>query len=78
MKTIMDKFSVIETKAQQLQKDIDAYEGVKHLEVQHELQSEHEIQIDRGEGFCDHDCTSMCRHEGCMCMCGEWHIAKNL
>ncbi len=22
---------------------------------------------------CDHDCTSMCRHNGCNCQCGEWH-----
>lgn len=22
---------------------------------------------------CDHDCTSMCRHNGCNCKCGEWH-----
>lgn len=22
---------------------------------------------------CDHACTSMCRHNGCNCDCGEWH-----
>lgn len=22
---------------------------------------------------CDHDCTSMCRHNGCNCLCGEFH-----
>ena len=23
---------------------------------------------------CDHDCTSDCRHTGCNCDCGEFHI----
>jgi hypothetical protein len=22
---------------------------------------------------CSHDCTSMCRHNGCNCECGEFH-----
>jgi hypothetical protein len=22
---------------------------------------------------CEHDCTSDCRHDGCNCLCGEWH-----
>lgn len=22
---------------------------------------------------CFHDCTSMCRHNGCNCTCGEFH-----
>lgn len=39
---------------------------------------ENEVQIDKGEGFCYHDCTSSCRHNGCNCECpGEFHIPKN-
>lgn len=38
---------------------------------------ENEVQIDKGEGFCYHDCTSMCRHNGCNCECGEFHIPKS-
>lgn len=25
---------------------------------------------------CHHDCTSMCRHNGCNCACGEFHEDK--
>lgn len=25
---------------------------------------------------CDHNCTSVCRHDGCNCVCGEWHGDK--
>lgn len=39
---------------------------------------ENEVQIDKGEGFCYHDCTSRCDNDReCDCMCGPVHIPKN-
>lgn len=28
--------------------------------------------------YCDHQCTSNCRREGCNCSCGEYHNEDNL
>ena len=56
---------------------LDFLRPIKTLEVKHDIQPENEVQIDKGEGFCYHDCTSMCRHNGCNCSCGEFHIPKN-
>ena len=24
--------------------------------------------------FCEHDCTSECRRNGCSCQCGDYHL----
>lgn len=50
----------------------------KKLKVFHGYGSqENEVQIDRGEGFCYHQCSGNCRRVGCNCECGEFHIPKS-
>lgn len=74
--TIVEKADNIAQMNKKLLAMITEHEGTK-LEVTHDLQPENEVQVDNGEGFCYHDCTSVCRHNGCNCECGEWHIPKN-
>lgn len=48
---------------------------VMNLPVRHDIQPENDIAIDRGNGYCEHMCTSRCGNDReCDCECVTYHI----